>query len=393
MKVHITGIGVVSAIGIGVKETLESLKAKKTGISKKTFAEINADFYTGIVDRSNEALAKIASCKDVNMSRTSLLGIIAAQECWAKNKKFADIRTGIISGTSVGGMDRSEVYFQEKHTKGQSDFQKLIYHDSGNTTEKIADHLGITGYINTISTACSSASNAILLGARLLRAGKLDRVLVGGSDAMTAFTLSGFNSLMVFSDEWCQPFDEKRKGLNLGEGAGYLLLENDRSLAKTGNKTLGVVSGWKNTADAYHQTATSPNADGATMAMKGALDIAGITPEQIDYINAHGTSTQNNDVTESIALKNIFGDMVPPFSSTKAYTGHTLAASGGIEAVFSVFSMQENLLLPNLNFQDKIEETQLTPITEVIEDVEVNHVVSNSFGFGGNCTSLVFSKQ
>lgn len=392
MRAFVTGIGVISAIGNDVEETQASLLRKQSGISSKPYSDLGREYFTGEVALSNADLAQKCSYQNDKVSRTSLLGMKAALECWGNNEIDKSLKTGFISGTSVGGMDRSEGYFRKKLNNLPASFDELIYHDSGNTTEKIAHHLGITDYINTVSTACSSASNAILLGARLIKAGKLDRVLVGGSDALTQFTLSGFNSLMVFSDEWCQPFDENRKGLNLGEGAGYLLLESEESLKKTGSKVLGEVTGWSNTADAYHQTATSPNADGATMAVKGALEKAHLSPDDIDYVNAHGTSTQNNDLTESIALKNIFGERVPPFSSTKSYTGHTLAASGGIEAVFSILAIQEKLYLPNLNYDTVISETGLVPVTEVTKAEKLDHIVSNSFGFGGNCTSLIISR-
>jgi 3-oxoacyl-(acyl-carrier-protein) synthase len=277
--------------------------------------------------------------------------------------------------------------------KSSPDFDVLRCHDSGNTTERIAAELGISGYINTLSTACSSGANAIMLGARMLLQGNLDRVLVGGTDALTQFTINGFRSLMIYDDQWCRPFDDSRSGLNLGEGAAFLLLENEKSISLSGNKALCYVNGWANAADAYHQTASSPDGKGATLAITEAIKKAGLQPSDISYINAHGTGTKNNDLSESVALTNVFGAQVPPFSSTKAYTGHTLAAAGAIEAVFSVLAIQHNLQFPNLNYHNAIEEIGLEPVTAMISDADVNSVLSNSFGFGGNNSSLVFSKS
>ena len=288
-------------------------------------------------------------------------------------------------------MDKTEQHLKDFKTHVES--QKYISsHHAGDSTQKIAKNLGITEFSTTISTACSSAANAIMLGARLIKAGKLERVIVGGTDALAKFTINGFKTLMILSDTICTPFDANRKGLNLGEGAAYLVLESEFVAKKEAKSILGYVSGYGNTNDAFHQTASSDNGEGAYLVMQKALESAQLEPNQINYINAHGTATPNNDLSESIALKRIFGDHVPDFSSTKSYTGHTLAASGALEAVFSIVSLQEQCVFPNLNFKTKIQETGLIPIME-IKQKRINHVASNSFGFGGNCSTLIFSKE
>lgn len=391
MDIYITGIGVISAIGFDVQENFESLKNKKTGIAPIHFLKFKEDKLVGEVKLSNKDLIKQLNVT-TPISRTSLLGIVAAKEAWGENQHSETIRTGIISSTSVGGMDNSEIYYKQKVDGIEEDISLITTHDSGDTTERIAKELNISGYINTLSTACSSGANAIMLGARLLQQNKLDRVLIGGSDALTGFTIEGFKSLMIYSDEWVKPFDENRNGLNLGEGSGFLLLENGKSLKETKNKPLALVAGWGNAADAYHQTASSPDGKGATLAIKEALKVAKMEPKDIDYINAHGTGTPNNDLTESTALKNIFKDQVPPFSSTKAYTGHTLAASGTIEAVFAVLALQNNVTLPNLNYSTPIIETNLVPEVAYNTNQEINSVLSNSFGFGGNNSTIIFKK-
>lgn len=390
MKIFVTGIGVVSAIGMNVEEALLSLRSQKTGISKGT-QPFSERFMVGEIPYSNAELMEKFKLKDFS-SRTALLGKIAAKEAFTNHTLHTQIRTGIISGTSVGGMDVSEIEYKKFLKDGTDSLDAYSHHSSGTTTQQIADELGITEYINTISTACSSAVNAIMLGARMLQSGQLDRVLVGGTDALSSFTISGFRSLMIFDENWCKPFDEERKGLNLGEGAGFLVLETEQSISKSGIKPLAILSGWSNASDAYHQTASSPEAIGATRSMKEALSVAKLSPSDIGYINAHGTATPNNDLSESVGIKNIFGTNIPPFSSTKSYTGHTLAASGGIEAVFSILALNHGMLLPNLNFKNSISETGLTPIKEYSEGNNIHHILSNSFGFGGNNSTIILSK-
>jgi 3-oxoacyl-(acyl-carrier-protein) synthase len=394
MGVRITGIGIVSAIGLSVEENLLALKEGRSGIAPAAFfKEASRQLLVGEVKVSDDDLKTQLGAGATNISRTSLLGLKAAREAWGSNVHTPALRTGIISATSVGGMDRSEIFYKDYLGQNNPDFSLLKTHDSGSTTERIAAEMGISGYINTLSTACSSGANAIMLGARLLLQGKLDRVLVGGSDALTKFTIDGFRSLMIYDDQWCRPFDESRSGLNLGEGAAFLLLENDKCVAFSGNQTLCYVSGWANAADAYHQTASSPEGKGATLAIENAIQRSGIASESISYVNAHGTGTKNNDLSESVALRNVFGESIPAFSSTKAFTGHTLAAAGAIEAVFSVLSIQHNLIYPNLNYQNAIAETGLEPVTSLQTDKPVDAVLSNSFGFGGNNSSLVFTKK
>jgi 3-oxoacyl-[acyl-carrier-protein] synthase-1 len=388
VKKFVTGIGVVSAVGLDAEENLRSLKSGITGISKSSIHNL----MLGEVKLSNEQIVQMLGLPNEDFSRTTLLALLAAKEAWGNNKHHNKIRTGIISSTSVGGLDRTEKYYFESQKNKSSDTYKLMTHDNGRITERIAAELGITGYIGTISTACSSGANAIMQGARLIEANKLDRVIVGGSDPLALFNIKGFSSLNIYDQDICKPFDESRKGLNLGEGAGFLVLESDQSISITGNTPLCILSGWNNSADAFHQTASSANGKGAYLAMINALTKANITPEKINYINAHGTGTGNNDLSESIALRNVFGGNIPPFSSTKGFTGHTLAAAGAIEAVYCVKSIQSQVIFPNLNFSIPMQETGMVPETIYRFDAHVEYVLSNSFGFGGNCTCLIFSK-
>lgn len=390
-------MGIISSIGNNVEENLQSLMSGKHGISDIELFETRhaGSIKTGEIKLSNAELIEKLHLKDVkNATRTALLGMIAAKEA-VENAAITDIngyKTGLISSTSVGGMDMTEKYFYSYEDLPEQ--QKYIdSHDAGNSSLLIADYLGLKGMVSTISTACSSAANAIMMGAKLIKNGVLDRVIVGGTDALSKFTLNGFNTLMILTDSYNTPFDHDRKGLNLGEAAAFIILESEDVVKKENKKVLGYLSGYGNANDAHHQTASSANGQGAYLAMEKALKISGLDKEQIDYINVHGTATPNNDLSEGIAMIRIFGEnKVPDFSSTKAFTGHTLAAAAGIEAVYSLLAIQNNIIFPNLNFKTKMAEFDLTPVTELREK-NINHVLSNSFGFGGNCSTLIFSKS
>ena len=393
--VAITGMGIISSIGNTVEENYQSLINKSPGISRiEGIDTIHRNHIkVGEIKISNqEFIQQLNLPESNNYSRTALLAEIAVLEA-VENAGIVDMKsckTGLISATSVAGMDMTEKYYYSLFEETQNR-KYITAHPAGDATTKIANRLGITDFVTTISTACSSSANAIMLGARMIKAGKLDRVIVGGADCLSKFTINGFKTLMILSEDNCKPFDADRTGLNLGEAAAFLVLESDEQVKKHNKEILGYVSGYANANDAFHQTASSENGEGATLAMKKALKIADISANEIDYINAHGTATNNNDASESTAIRRVFGDKVPSLSSTKAYTGHTLAAAAVIEAVYSILALQHATVFPNLNFKTAISETNIVPITEVLSK-DIKHVLSNSFGFGGNCSTLIFSK-
>jgi 3-oxoacyl-[acyl-carrier-protein] synthase-1 len=281
--------------------------------------------------RKATALAdELGLASNNNYSRTAMLGAIAAKQAVldAGITNINDCRTGLISATSVGGMDTTEKHYYE-YFNDPNLVKYISAHDGGDVAQKIAESIGLKGFVTTISTACSSAANSIMLGARLIKAGKLDRVIVGGTDGLAKFTINGFKTLMIQSDTFNTPFDNNRKGLNLGEAAAFLVLESEESVKKHNSKVLAYVSGYANANDAFHQTASSENGEGAFLAMNKAFEMSGLKPSDIDYINMHGTATPNNDLSEGRAVIRVFGEEnVPDFSSTKAFTGHTLAAAG-----------------------------------------------------------------
>jgi 3-oxoacyl-(acyl-carrier-protein) synthase len=392
-RIAITGIGVISALGMNVSENLDSLIKKKSGI---TSLDLLPSIHRGVlpvgeIKKTDKQLAKYLNIPyDTKYTRTSLLAMIAANEAWNDASSNTEAKSGVISATTVAGMRSSEEHYLD-FFEGNHDGSFIHTHDAGNSTENIADYLGITNFITTISTACSSSVNSIMLGARMLNSGKLDRVIVGGVDALSLFTINGFNSLMILDKEACRSFDNTRAGLNLGEAAAYLVLERENSLQKN-SSVYGYIAGYANANDAYHQTASSPNGKGAALAMGNALKMADILPKDIDYINAHGTATNNNDLSEGLAIMKIFADDIPLVSSTKPYTGHTLAAAGAVEAVFAALAMKNEIVYPNLNFSKQMTELSFAPNTALLRQ-PVHYVLSNSFGFGGNNSSIVFSRD
>ncbi len=398
-KVIVTGFGIVSAIGTNSNQVLTSLLTGKTNLSSTDMIDTihKDDIPVAEVKLSNSKIRDILNLTPPEsfQTRATLMGIMAAEEA----VKMADLkidknrRIGLISSTSVGGMDRTEVFFPkylENSMGGQ--LREVLGHDCGNHSRDMAKHFGINDFVTTISTACSSAANAIMLGARLIKNNSLDCVIVGGVDALSMFTINGFNSLMILDKAPCRPFDDTRSGLNIGEGAAFLILEPEEKARERGCKGMVELRGYGNACDAFHQTASSPDGTGPALAMRSALKKAQLQTEDISYVNVHGTGTPNNDLSEGIALQNVFNNNIPPFSSTKPFTGHTLGAAGSIEAVISILSINNNVIFPNLNYKTPMKEISIKPTTELVQNTTVNHVLSNSFGFGGNNTTLIFSK-
>lgn len=389
----ITGCGVVSAIGNNKAETLDALLNNRSGVGPLVYLKTeHKEFPVGEVKMSDEEMRKRLNISDNNITtRTALMGMIALDEALKEAKITPEMipNIGFISGTTVGGMDMSEQFYLD-YVNNENHKEYIAVHDCGSCSEMTAEHFGKFAFITTLSTACSSAANAIILGANMIRCGEADIVVVGGSECITKFHLNGFNSLMILDTQWCRPFDATRAGLNLGEGAAYLVLESEESAKKRGVKAQAILSGYGNACDAFHQTASSPDGEGAFKAMKEALQLADIQLDKIDYINAHGTGTPNNDASESTAVKRLFGENVPPMSSTKQFTGHTTSASGSIEAVFCILALQNGFVPVNLNWSQPMEDG-IVPVHQSVKK-ELKHVLCNAFGFGGNDSSLLLSK-
>ena len=392
--IYITGAGVVSAIGIGKAETLDSLMAGRTGIRQmKYLTSRHRDLPVGEVQLSNEEMMQLLGISnDPLFTRNALIGKIALGEALEEAGLAGDALREVpfISATTVGGMDRRELFHAKKEYSDKL-HALIATHHGATCTEMIANGFGDFASMSTVSTACSSATNAIITGANMLRCGLADTVVVGGVECLTIFHLNGFNTLMILDHEQCKPFDRDRAGLNLGEGAAYLVLETAQAVERRGVKPIARLSGYGNACDAFHQTASSPEGEGAYLAMQEALQLAGLKPGDIDYINAHGTGTPNNDESETCAIRRVFGNDVPPVSSTKSFTGHTTSASGSIEAVFCLMALTHQFLPQNINWHTPME-NGIIPVTDTHPQKKIRHILSNAFGFGGNDSSIVLSE-
>lgn len=393
MKLVITGAGIVSAIGIGKEATLQHLQAQKTGIAPVQYLQTaHQDTLVGEVKYANYQLKEqVGIAPTVPMSRTAMLGVLALREALQQAGLPLDAVKDcpLISGTTVGGMDKSEQHYLSFFTES-SPAQYIKIHDCGSSTEQMAEQVGGFNMLTTLSTACSSAANAFVLGVNILLTGEAQCVVVGGSECLSKFHLNGFKTLMIVDNDYCKPFDANRAGLNLGEGAAFMVLETEQSAQKRGATILAYLSGYGNACDAHHQTASSPTGDGAYLSMSQAVEMAGLQPADISYVNAHGTGTPNNDPSECAAMSRLFGNQLPPFSSTKGFTGHTTSASGAIELVISLLALQHQFLPVSLHWQTPFD-PQYIPVTQSTPAQPLKHVLCNSFGFGGNDTSLILS--
>jgi len=416
MNIAITGEGIVSAIGLNKQEVLSSLQEGRTGIGEMHYLQsVHHELPVGEVKLSNEQMKETLGISPGKvMSRTALMGMLAIQQALedagftatpsengmvlSRDTSSEPSRILLVSGTTVGGMDITELSYDRlsrQLERGESlspeDIELLKHHDCGNSTQQMADYFGIFDDVTTISTACSSAANAIMLGVRLLKMGRADVVVAGGTEALSRFHLNGFNSLMILDHEPCRPFDATRAGLNLGEGAAFVVLEPEEQAKARKVEPHAYLTGYGNACDAFHQTASSENGEGAYLAMMEALQTAHLKPSDIQYVNAHGTGTPNNDQSESVSLHRVFGDKMPWVSSTKSFTGHTTSASGSIETVISILALQHHFVPGNLGWKNQME-NGITP-TLGESNVQLENVLCNSFGFGGNDTSLVISAK
>jgi 3-oxoacyl-(acyl-carrier-protein) synthase len=391
-RIVVTGMGVISAIGNTVHQHRSSLAAGNCGIS---FLELFSSKFAGKlpvgeIKITTEELKKKLDINEPGVSRTSLLALHAMEEAIADSRlnrtELSSFDTALVGANTVGGMCLTdEMYLDSKKESPPSEY--IASYSYASVSLFLQKYYSFNGLVNTINTACSSSANAIMYGARLIKTGRVRRAIVGGADSIAKFTINGFNALRILSPTVCTPFDEDRKGLNLGEGAAFLVLEREEDAV--GKKIYASLSGYCNTNDAYHASSLSDNGEGPYLCMKGALATAGLDAGDIDFINAHGTATENNDKSESTALLRLFDKSVA-FASTKANIGHTLGAAGAIEAVFSILNLDRQELYPAINFTTPITGTGLVPV-KTYQPTVLKHIMSNSFGFGGNCSSLIFS--
>jgi 3-oxoacyl-(acyl-carrier-protein) synthase len=392
-RIFVTGMGIISAVGDSVEANRASLMQGKSGIGHSDLlsSKYAATLPFGEIKISTQSLKEKLKANERGVTRTSLLALHAFDQAVNDSKlsasEISSFDTALIGASTVGGMCLTDELYHDSNTNEQgSEF--LSSYDCGSVCMYLQSRYKINGIISTINTACSSSANSIMYGARLIHHGLAERAIVGGVDSLAKFTINGFNALHILSDEACRPFDKNRKGLNLGEGAAFLILEKEENIIN--KHVYAQLTGYCNSNDAFHPSSLSENGDGPYLSMKGALETANISADKIDFINAHGTGTENNDEVESRAMIRLF-DKPPAFASTKVYTGHTLGAAGAIEAVFSILNLFNGEVYPGINFADPIASIGLIPV-QSYQKKDLRHIMSNSFGFGGNCSSLIFSK-
>jgi 3-oxoacyl-[acyl-carrier-protein] synthase-1 len=397
-RVFITGFGIITSIGKNAEENFQSLVERKYGFGTLEILDTvhRQSLPACEIKLDEQQLCMLAGVKiHEGFTRTAILGLIALQEAVNHARLTSEEvhQSGLISATTTGGIREFEQFYYElMDPEKRGDFVRFTdTATSGEHCERMADRVGIRKYLGTISTACSSSANALMHGAQLIKNKKLDCVICGGSEALSKFTVNGFNTLMILDKDHCRPFDSTRNGLNLGEGAAYIVLESETSITRRKKTPLAELKGYGNANDAFHQTASSPDGAGAFSAMRLALASAQISPKDVDYINAHGTATENNDLSEGLGMKRLFHGSIPDFSSTKPYTGHTLAAAGSVEAVYSLMAIQKSMIWPNPNFMNSMPELGVEPVKDLKQKNNLKYVLSNSFGFGGNTSSLLLA--
>jgi 3-oxoacyl-[acyl-carrier-protein] synthase II len=396
-RVAITGLGIFCSIGKSVKELTQSLREGKTGIGPVTLFDTSkypSKIGAEITDYRPDELFEKKELK--KLSRADQFGLIASEEAVKASgiHSYPSEEVGVCLGAGAGGMFEAETYHREILIKGKSKPSLLWPFIPSYTTDRVAERFGFSGPKFTITTACSSSATAIGYGADLIRSGKSKAVLCGGSEALTELTFGGFNSLKAMDPSPCKPFDRKRAGMSLGEGAGILILEDFDEAEQRGAKILAEFLGYGIGGEAYHITAPEPTGMNEARIMKEALEESGIASTEVDYINAHGTGTPLNDKVETLSIKNAFGERAYsiPISSIKSSVGHCLGAAGAIEGIASILSIVHQFIPPTLSHKEGDEDCDLDYVPGKAREKEVNVVLSNSFAFGGNCTTLVLGK-
>ena len=408
-RVVVTGIGTINPLANNVENSWSNLISGKSGIDNITSFDttnLPVKFAGEVKDfDANDYMGKQHARK---LDRSAHLSIFAAEQALLDAGLDTDSRlgdeVGIVLGTGIGGIGATEDAVRIYDTRGPSRINPLAITQlmPNSSTGQVAIRFGIEGPSLTITTACAASANSVGEAKNLIERGVVDTVIAGGTESgTTPMTIGAFAQIRALSTnnespkEACKPFDKNRDGFVMAEGSTILVLENEETAKKRGAKIYGYVDGYGTTTDAYHITAPSEGGEGAVRAMKKALEDAGVNKEEINYINAHGTSTPINDKNETMAIKSVFGENAKSttISSTKSMTGHLLGGAGAFEAMVSLLVMQNNKVPPTINLTTADDECDLNYTPNVSIDLEVNKVMSNSFGFGGHNGVLIFSKN
>lgn len=397
-RVVVTGMGIICSIGNNLEEFESGLREGRSGLKPIEASRFDAsDAYFRIHEGCTVDPELYAEINDVDVSILTEFSVRAIREAMEKSgldmKTVDPRRVALCVGTSVGGSYPFMRWIQDDLGGKERDYNLLRY-STPNITGDIARQLGIRGPLSTVSTACASGTNSIGRGFDLIRSGRADYVIAGGVDIFTYLTFSGFNSLFALSKGNCKPFDKKRDGLNLGDGAAYVVLESEAAAQARSANIVAEVSGYSIVNEAYHATAPHPEGIYARQAMENALRMSGETASGVDYINTHGTATKANDKMEIKAIEALMGEKDSVhICSTKALTGHSLGAAGSVEFVATALSVAKNFIPASTGVAESIvvsEQLQLSG--EESEECEVRLALSNSFGFSGNMASIAVRK-
>lgn len=387
-RIAVTGMGLICSIGRNKDEVWQSIVESRAGIGKLT--RFAGDTFP--TDMAAEVANELPRIK--RLSRTDLLAVVAAGEAIEQasaNSPMPRGRAIVSTGTSTGGLLEGEDYFFRRLVRGRrrAAASKVLQQPTSAPSDAVARAFNLGGGVVSNATACASAGAAIGMASDYLRSHHADVAVAGGSDALCRLTYSGFNVLQAVDPEACSPFGATRKGITLGEGAGFLVLERWDDAVARGATILAELSGYGASCDAHHPTAPVEDGRGAEAAMRGAITEGRATT--IDYVNAHGTGTQLNDAAETRAIVSAVGTAVP-VSSSKSYFGHTLGASGAIEAVVTVLALQNQIAPPTLRLGTNAPECGLDYIPHTPRPMAMASVLSNTFGFGGSNISLLFRR-
>jgi 3-oxoacyl-(acyl-carrier-protein) synthase len=392
-KPVVTGVGAMTSVGRGAEKTFAALAEGQMGLKRLTL--FDSPRYAEVP--VGEVEGDLAEVPGATESRTERLGLAAAHEALAQAGLDAaqapEERSawGVVAGTTVAGMLATEGYFRQAMSGGRPKAALLRRHLAGSVSQTLARVFQFGGWDTTISTACSSGVNAVSMAAERVASGETPVCLAVGADSLSAMTINGFHSLLIADPGGSKPFDAARRGLSLGEGAGALVIESEEHARARGAHILARVLGAGNTCDAHHATAPHPEGLGAEAAMRQALAQAGLEPQAIGYVNAHGTGTVDNDAAEGKALARLFAGRMPHVSSVKGALGHTLGAAGAIESVICVLALLRECLLPNTGCATPDPQLAFTPLRETLR-TRVDAVMNNSFGFGGNNSCIIFGR-
>ncbi len=383
-----------TAIGRGLAQTLDALRQCKSGLAPCDFDTVDLDTYVGTVEGVDDVVIR-ADLQGFDCRNNRLLQLALEQDGFsnavnAAGAKYGRERVGVFLGTSTSGIFQTELAYRRRDAVTgalPADFDYAKTHNTFSATDFAQRFFGLTGPAATVSSACSSSAKVFGCARRMMEAGLIDAALIGGVDSLCLTTLYGFSSLGLTSSQACRPFDAERSGISIGEAAALILLER---MPDTLDADAIVLLGIGESSDAYHMSSPHPDGLGARMAMQQALAMAGLKPEQCDYINLHGTATTTNDAAEGKAVAALFGSRIP-CSSTKGATGHTLGAAGGVEAVLCALALQHGIMPGGLN---TTQPDPAIPLNYLLDNVEqhINYALSNSFGFGGTNCSLLFGR-